>query len=316
MQPFTLSLFLLALVWCAQTGHAQSPNDVGSAENKEATHKEDVIYGRKADLALTMDVFTPAKPNGAAIVHLANGGWHRAHDDPSTFAEWLKRGYTVFRVVAAGEPKFTIPEQMVDVDRAVRFIRLHAKEYDIDPNRLGITGASSGGHLALLQANAGNDGNPQSADPLERTSSRVQAAACFFPLTDFLNYGGPGIVQCGDLGPLAYHHPSFDFQEFDAKARTYVKVTDDAKRREILRHISPISHVTKDSPPTFIMHGDRDAVVPLQQSEEMVAALKAVGVPVKLVVKKDGGHPWPDFWRADSPALADWFDVYLKPRNP
>ena len=73
--------------------------------------KDDVIYGRKADLALTMDVFTPAKQNGAAIVHLANGGWHKAHGEPQNFAELLKRGYTVFRVVIASEPKFTVLEQ-------------------------------------------------------------------------------------------------------------------------------------------------------------------------------------------------------------
>ncbi len=278
------------------------------------THKEDVIYGRKFDLALTFDVFIPQKPNGAGIIHLANGGWHRAHDDPSTFAELLRRGYTVFRVVVSGEPKFTIPEEAADVDRAVRFIRFHAKDFGVDPHRLGITGTSSGGHLALLQAGAGDDGNPTSSDPIQQTSSRVQAAACFFPLTDFLNYGEPGKMQSGDLGPLAYHRSSFDFSQFDPQTRTFVKVADDAKRREILRQISPITHVTNDSPPTFIMHGDKDEVVPLQQSEEMAARLKAVGVPVKLVVRAGGGHPWPDFWRQDSPALADWFDQYLNAR--
>ena len=303
MRLFVVPLILFAATCLPGTCRADPPRCRIASAKKEAMHQADIIYGRQADLALTMDVFTPGNANGAAIVHLANGGWHRAHDEPVTFAEWLRRGYTVFRVVVASEPKFTIPEQKIDVDRAVRFIRYHAQEYGVDPLRLGITGASSGGHLALLQAGAGDDGNPRSPDPVERTSSRVQAAAVFFPLTDFLNYGGPGIVQCGDVGPLAFHHPSFDFQEFDPQKRTYLKVTDEAKKREILRQISPISYVSKNSPPTFIMHGDKDLVVPLQQSEEIVAKLNAVGVPVKLVVKKDGGHPWPDFC---APARRRW----------
>ena len=307
MKQLAFCLTLTTLLWLP-AAWSQTPSDSG-----QATHKADVIYGRRSDLALTLDVFTPAKPNGAGIIHLANGGWHRAHDDPGTFAELLKRGYTVFRVVTAGEPKFTIPEEAADVDQAVRFIRYHAKDFGVDPARLGITGASSGGHLAMLQANAGDGGNPSAPDPIQQTSSRVQAVACFFPLTDLLNYGKPGQVQAGDFGPLAYHRASFDFTQFDPQTRTNVKVTDDAQRREILRQISPIAHVTKESPPTFIMHGDKDDVVPLQQSEEIVQRLKEVGVPVKLVVRKDGAHPWPDFWQHDGPALADWFDEYLKP---
>jgi acetyl esterase/lipase len=277
--------------------------------------RDDVIYGRKSDLALTMDVFTPAKQNGAAIVHLANGGWHNAHGEPQNFAELLKRGYTVFRVLVASEPKFTVLEQRPDVARAVRFIRAHAEEFHIDPNRIGIEGASSGGHLSLLHAMGGDDGNPQAPDPVDRASSRVQAAAVFFPLTDLVNYGAPDAVQI-DVGPIPYHRASFDFEEYDPKIRAFVKVTDPARRRELLKEGSPITYVTKDSPPTLILHGDKDEIVPLQQGEVLIAKLKEAGVPAKLVVHKDGGHPWPDFWRVDSPQLADWFDQYLKPSPP
>jgi acetyl esterase/lipase len=299
-------------------GTAPSPLPCGADEpvaSGSAGETDDVIYGRKSDMALTLDVFTPAKQNGAAIVHLASGGWHKAHGEPQNFAELLKRGYTIFRVVIAGEPKFTILEQAPDVARAVRFIRHHARDYHIDPNRIGIEGASSGGHMALLHALAAGDGDPQAADAVDRASSRVQAAAVFFPLTDLLNYGATGAVQAGDLGPLAYHRASFDFTEFDPNTRAYVKVTSDARRRELLEQASPISHVTKRSSPTMIIHGDRDEVVPLQQAEVLVAKLKAADVPAKLVVRAGGGHPWPDFWRVDGPQLADWFDQYLKPSD-
>ncbi|HTU24728.1 MAG TPA: alpha/beta hydrolase [Pirellulales bacterium] len=284
---------------------------VRADEPARVVEQDDVIYGHKSDLALTMDVFTPAMQNGAAVVHLANGGWHDAHGEPQNFAELLSRGYTVFRVRIAGEPKFTILEQAPDVARAVRFIRFHAADYKIDPGRIGIEGASSGGHMSLLHAMGGDTGNPGAPDPVERVSSRLQAAAVFFPLTDLLNYGATGAVQGGDLGKLTYHRASFDFSEYDPGLRAYVKVTDPARRRVLLEQASPISHVTQNSPPTLVVHGDQDDVVPLQQGEVLIAKLKEAGVPAKLVVVPGGGHPWPDFWRADGPKLADWFDEYL-----
>src|SRR5262249_13625712 len=121
------------------------------------TSKEDVIYGRKHGTALTMDVFTPKKPSGAAVVWAVSGGWFSSHDwiNPGAVAELLKRGYTVFAVVHGSQPKFTIPEVLEDMNRAVRFIRSRAEQYKIDPERIGITGGSAGGHLSLIQGTAG-----------------------------------------------------------------------------------------------------------------------------------------------------------------
>src|SRR5579872_3609510 len=156
------------------------------------TRQEDVIYGRKYGTALTMDVFTPKKnANGAALVVVFSGGWHSDHRQINApfLIEYVRRGYTVFAVVHSSQPKYTIPEILGDMNRAVRFIRYHAKKYHIDPDRIGITGGSAGGHLSLMQGTTGRDGNPRAPDPVDRVSSRVQAVACFFPPTDFLNYG-------------------------------------------------------------------------------------------------------------------------------
>src|SRR5439155_3550362 len=101
--------------------------------------------------------------------------------------EFLKRGYTVFAVVHGSQPKFTVPEILLDMHRAVRYIRSHAQDFKIEPERIGITGGSAGGHLSLMQGTAGDLGDPKARDPVERVSSRVQAVACFFPATDFLN---------------------------------------------------------------------------------------------------------------------------------
>src|SRR5262249_59797535 len=118
------------------------------------TRKEDVIYGRKFGTALTMDVFTPKEnANGAGVIFCVSGGWLSSHEAINTNAmkEFLKRGYTVFAVVHRSQPKFNLEEIVQDMHRAVRYIRYHAKEFNIDPDRLGITGGSAGGHLSLMQ---------------------------------------------------------------------------------------------------------------------------------------------------------------------
>src|SRR5258708_2778898 len=114
-----------------------------------------------------------------------------------------------------------------------------------------------------MQGTAGDAGNPSARDPLARVSSRVQAVACFFPPTDFLNYGKPGENALG-RGTLKNFSAPFAFQELDRKAGgqgKYVLITDEAKILEIGKTISPINHVTADDPPTLIIHGDKDFLV-------------------------------------------------------
>lgn len=286
---------------------------VPATDKPSYTRSEDVIYGRKYGTALTMDVFRPKEnPNGAGIIFVVSGGWFSAHRaiNPGFVEVFLNRGYTVFAVVHGSQPKFTIPEIVEDLHRSVRFIRFHAKEYGIDPDRIGITGGSAGGHLSLMMGTAGEPGKPDAKDPVDRVSSRVQAVACFFPPTDFLNYGQEGNVALG-RGVLANFRAPFDFKEFDQKSRAFVPITDEKRLLEIGREISPIYHVSKDDPPTLIMHGDADKLVPLQQAETFVAKMKEAGVAVKLVVKPGGGHGWPGLAN-DLTVLADWFDEHLK----
>jgi acetyl esterase/lipase len=282
------------------------------ASAKAITRTQDVIYGRKDGVALTMDVFKPAEPNGAAIIEIVSGGYFSSHAAISEpiIDTFLKRGYTVFCVVHGSQPRYQVPEIFQDIQRASRFIHHHAKEYGIDPKRIGVTGASAGGNLSLLLATAGTTGDPKAADPVDGETSRVQAVACFFPPTDFLNYGGPGIerIRGTDFDPR--FRPSFDHREKDPQTSLFERVTDTNKLKEISRGISPIYAVTKESPPTLIMHGDQDTLVPLQQAQTMVDKLKAAGVPAELIVKKGGSHGWPGII-ADVDKFADWFDRHL-----
>jgi acetyl esterase/lipase len=285
-----------------------------AGEEPEYTRTKDVIYGRKYGTVLTMDVFTPKKDaNGAGLIWVVSGGWFSAHEviNPMFVKEFLKRGYVVFAVVHGSQPKYTIPEILEDMHRAVRFIRHHAKEYKIDPERLGIYGASAGGHLSLMQGTAGDKGKPDAKDPIAQASSRVQAVACFFPPTDFLNYGEKGKDALG-RGTLVNFKAPFDFRTLDPKSKSFVLITDEEKRLAIGRDISPINHVTPDDPPTLIIHGDADKLVPIQQAEIMVAKCKEAGVPTELVVRKGAGHGWVSFL-SDFSILADWFDRHLRP---
>ncbi len=285
-----------------------------------ATRTKDVIYGRKFGTALTMDVFTPKKDaNGAAIVLVVSGGWV---SDPNAIsgslfgqflAEPIKRGYTVFAVVHASQPRFTIPEAIADVNRAVRFIRHHAKDYHIDPDRIGITGGSAGGHLSLMLGTAGAAGNPKALDPIDRVPSKVQAVACFFPPTDFLNYGAKDKYAFAPDGTLAFLRVVVDVREFDPKTKMLERLSDE-KRLELARQISPVTHVAADSAPTLIIHGDADFLVPLQQAELIMSRFKTAGVTAELVVRKGRGHDFKDAGK-DFVLIVDWFDRQLKKKG-
>jgi acetyl esterase/lipase len=298
----TLIVFLVS---CAFPAHAAEPL---------FDRKEDVIYGRKYGTALTMDIFTPRKDAaGIGVIVVVSGGFISSHEAISTnyTKPLLAHGYTVFTVVHGSQPRYTVPEIIDDMKRAVRFIRHHAKDYGIDPDRIGVAGASAGGHLSLMLGTSGDLGNPKAKDPVDRESCRVQAVACFFPPTDFLNYGMKGAEKIHATDHAPPYRPAFDYRELDKKSNMWVTVTDENRLREIARQISPIQHVSSDDPPTFIVHGDADKLVPLQQSEVIVEKFKAAGVETKLEIKKGGGHGWLGIDKnlAD---FANWFDHCLK----
>ncbi|MBI3464268.1 MAG: alpha/beta hydrolase [Planctomycetes bacterium] len=290
-----------------------------AADQPAMQRRDDVIYGRKHGVVLTMNVFSPAKDaNGAGVVWVVSGGWVSAHEIArpefpfSPVNELVSRGYTVFAVVHGSQPKYTIPEILQDMHRAVRYIRVHAADYGIDAQRIGITGGSAGGHLSLMQGTAGAAGDMNAKDPVDQASSRVQAVACFFPPTDFLNYGKPGEDAIG-RGVLKDFSAPFQFSELDTKRGRFggfVPVTDEEKIKEIGRQISPINHVSSDDPPTLIIHGDKDLLVPYQQAEIFIAKLKESGVPAELVTKPGAAHGWANIG-ADMPTIAGWFDKHL-----
>ena len=151
----------------------------------------------------------------------------------------------------------------------------------------------------------GGPGLPDAPDPIDRESSAVQAAACFFPPTDFLNYGGPGINGVG-LGPMKPLQVAFGPRSQTAEGR-----------QSLGKEISPIYYVTAQLPPTLIIHGDADAAVPLQQSESFMECAKSAGAKhLQLIIRRGKGHGWPEgsiVWKSeeDVAEFVNWFDKFL-----
>jgi len=270
---------------------------LASLATADHTRVSDVVYGKKLGVALTMDVFKPERPNGIGALFMVSGGWVSRHEaiTPEVARPLTDKGITVFMVVHGSQPKFTLPEIVSDVNRAVRFVRTNAADYKVDPSRLGVFGMSAGGHLSLMLGAFGKPGNAEATDPVERASSEVQSVAAFFPPTDMLNYGKPG-QEAFEIPALRVFWPAFGM----------TPQTPKEKAREMATSYSPIVGVTAKMPPVLLIHGDADTLVPIQQSEIIAAKLKESGVKHRLEVRPGKGHGWAEM-RPDLNLVADWF---------
>lgn len=260
-----------------------------------------VTYSSRRGDQLVLDVLKPRRPNGYGVLVMVSGSWKSSREGihPAMVAPLLRRGYTVFAVHHGSQPEFTVMEIVEDVRRAVRFVRHHARAYGVNPDRLGVCGGSSGGHLSLMIATRGGPGREFAPDPVDRESDAVQAVAVFFPVTDLLNLGR-STENPGDGGP-----PKSFVRAFGPES------TNPAVWRVIGREVSPIYHIRSNLPPVLIVHGDADTLVPLEQSEWFVARARAAGGEVKLVVRPGKKHGWLTMlW--DIRLFADWFDRHLR----
>jgi acetyl esterase/lipase len=231
--------------------------------------KEDLIYGRKDGMALTLDVIQPARPNGAGVLWIQSGGWYSVWAPPKVLAGFSKpmldKGLTVFIVRHGSAPKYNIPEIVADVRRAVRFIHVKAKDFGVDADRLGVLGMSAGGHLSLVLGTTGDDGNPKAKDEILRQSSKVAAVVAIFPPTDIRDW---------------VKDPPANIKRFTALRFDPAKAAD----------YSPALKVTADSAATLLIHGDKDDLVPIEHSRKMDQALEKAKVKHKMVVIEGAGH--------------------------
>lgn len=302
--------WLVALLACSAFGCAAPSPASTDAEGAVAVTK-DVIYGRKDGLAMTMNVFTPSNPNGAAVIFLNSGGWFspvesfiepgsnpprlRSTEEIGTalagFEEFsphfmLDEGFTVFEVIHGSTPRFVIPEIVSDVRLAVRFIKERASEFGVSPDRLGIWGGSAGGHLALMLGLSANE-VAGASDQTDRSDGGVAAVVAYFPVSDLALF-----VEAAP--ELVTQFPALDFERADYP------------------EYSPVSFASPDDPPTLIIHGDEDTLVPLGQGELIHRALQAQGATTDLVIIEGAEHGFydDDIGTAANAAVA-WFSRHL-----
>lgn len=279
------------------------------------TQEVDHVYATIDGKDFYMDIFVPTgenrhafyKPNdngkGLAIIDIISGGWSSArarldeHKGFQVFGIFCARGYTVFAVRPGTRGEYPVSDMPGHVKRAIRYIKANADKYGIDPDRIGLMGASAGGHLALMTTLTAEPGNPDAEDPLLRQDTEVAATGVFFPPTDFLNWEGKDHAEVGELiGDALFPH--------DYAQRSQEEFLDEARKA------SPIQHIKKVRAPFLFIHGDADPVVPLSQSEIMIEALEKAGNETGLIVKKGGAHPWITM-PEEILQLADWFDAQL-----
>lgn len=256
----------------------------------------DIVYGHKDGLAMTFDVVSPPNPGGAGILFIQSGGWYSGWTEPKALLPackpFLDRNMTVFIVRHGSAPKYAVPDAVNDVRRCVRYIRRHAAEWGVDPQRLGTLGGSAGGHLSLMLATTGDDGDPAAKDELLRHSSRIAAAVALYPPTDLQGWTTSPPKVIADVPGLK---PPLTFPAAQEKA------------------VSPALHVTEDDAPMLLIHGDKDLLVPLEHSHKLMEAAKTGRAVAELVVVEGAGHGYsPDQnMTIVLPAMINWFEKHL-----
>jgi len=274
----------------------------GAQEDVPYVQTQNVVYLEADGVGYVMDVFVPkGEKNGLGIVDVVSGAWFsdrgklEDHKKASFYDVFCEQGYTVFGVRPGSVNKFTAAEMVEHVKSGIRYVKLHAAEYGVDPNQLTLVGASAGGHLGTLTAVTAEPGKPDAKDPKDRLDTNVKAVAVFFPPTDFLDWGGKP-MNLRNRAALFASNPE--------------KLTDE-ELAEQARKVSPALLIGKDPlPPFLLIHGDADPMVPLQQSQKFVEAVKAAGGSAELIVKPGGAHPWITI-REEVIVMADWITKHM-----
>jgi acetyl esterase/lipase len=282
--------------------------------------------------ALLLDIHYPATPNGLGIVLVNGSGWtsdalataaaggkpvppeyrHVGLKDIEPTRIWVApltaAGYTIFVPNHRATPEFQYPAPLQDVQRAVRFVRHHARTFGVDAVRIGGMGGSSGAHLIALTATLDNNAMQGDPDPINRLSAKVQALVLRAAPTDLTTkQPSAGVAALFGLPPVA------------------AKLSKTSPVWKRLADASPLMHVSAENPPTLLIHGDADKTVDYQQSVTFNAALQKNKVASRLVTIPGGSHGpsfaaigvpldaprpanWPDYFAE----TVRWFDQYLK----
>ncbi len=258
---------------------------------------QDVPYVDDGHERHLLDLFLPREKAAGRlplVVWIHGGGWQAGSKEGCPAVPLVAKGYVVASINYRLSQHAVFPAQIEDCKAAIRWLRAHAAQYQIDAERIGVWGGSAGGHLVALLGTTGNvkalEGNGGNLDQ----SSRVQCVVDWFGPTDFVHWD-PKFNEA--VSGVISHLLGGPFHENRQKARK----------------ASPLFYVDKDAAPFLIMHGDADKIVPLSQSQALAKALGKVGVEVKLQVLKGSGHGGAEFMNPENCKLIeDFFARRLK----
>lgn len=268
--------------------------------------EEDIVYGIAGDVELKLDLALPAgKGPFPALVFIHGGGWYAGNRNAcrSQIEAAAQRGYVAATIsyrlmkfdqaakeTATATPIF--PAQVHDAKAAIRWMRAHADKYHIDPERIGVTGRSAGGHLALMlgltDAESGLEGDCGQAG----FSSRVQAVVNVYGPTD--------LKTVSETSSVPWIFRLFMGGTFDEVADAY-------------RMASPVTYASADDPPVLTLHGDQDRAVPIAQAKLLDDKLKSAGGSHVLTIFEGQGHGFAgDQRQKELNAMWAFFDEKLR----
>jgi acetyl esterase/lipase len=234
-----------------------------------------VGYAANGSLAQRLDLYVPQAPAGKEplVVWIHGGGWRSGSKVGGPWRSLLIEGFAVASIDYRLSGEAVFPAQIEDCKAAVRFLRLNAAKYGFDGSRIGVWGASAGGHLAALLGTSGDVKALEGASlGNEKQSSRVQAVCDFYGPIDF----------------IAMHQGRA--LENDKSAEALLLGGALGIKRDLAKVANPTTYISRDDPPFLIEHGDQDRLVPISQSEDFCRALQSGGVSASFFTVPGAGH--------------------------
>ena len=294
---------LLAAVCVAVTlavGETQAQN---APAYRSETH---IVYGTVAGKDLWLNAFLPVNASTPvpAIVEIHGGWWFGGQaagrlEQVGGWQFFKRRGLAVFSVEYRLGTAGGFPENIRDCRNAIRFIRQNAKNFNIDPARIDVTGGSAGGHLSLMVAMVPEDfpdGGPTAG--LEGVSAGVSGSFSYIPPTDFVRFWnqGPDDVVTNQDGKISFRGPDGRIP-YDSRPRLRVLfhgvTPDTAEHLTLYTNMCPIGHVRRDVPPLLICDGEKDPIVPGLHGKALYEQLQTAGAQATYWMTPGGGHAFP-----------------------
>ena len=270
------------------------------AEPPKTTSEQDIVYTKAGSEDLKLDLARPATGDGPfpAVVVIHGGAWRQGNkaDMRPILPQFAQRGYVAISPQYRFCPKDAFPAQIYDVKAAVRWLKLNAKKYKVDPDRLGAIGFSAGGHLALMLGLTG---------PADGLEGEVSAGAPDSRVKAVVNYFGPTDLAASDIPDICKPWVK-DFLGGTPK-----------EKPDMAAKASPLTFVSKDDAPVLTFHGTKDPLVPFNQAVKLADTMSSAGVPGRVELMVGAQHGWggPEMERTIGETFS-FFDHYLKNQSP